>query len=369
MLPLGAQWDDVGRHRILTEAVFAKGKKIRFLLDEMHHAVFVHETNGDDVITFLQQAFRNVIAARRILIARVANLLTVHISKILIEERAKQQSCRLSGMSLVNLYVLAKPCGADASPTPLILIDGFPIGVVEVGSGEERFLLVEHRVPPSVGKLVRTHLGSYVVVILIESCFLHEHRIVALQRVGRNPCLDGRATPAVHDNALRHIVLLEHFATKEVAYCREQPGILLVHGFPVDGCLADVVLRSMCVGFVLHTEQANAVVGVAVDVFCVPRVDTLDGHIDVRLSAEEPHIAHEHVAEHDGFARLALRTARCHLQLVRSARLLCRQRHLPATISVGRCRIGFLLERHNHRLIGIGLSPHGYGLVALHDHS
>ena len=145
----------------------------------MHHPVFIHEADGDDIIAFLQQTLRNIISARRILVARVANLLAVHIGEVLVEERTEQQSCRLSGMLLVDLHMLAKPCSTNAAPAPFILVDGLPVGIVKVCSGVERLLLVEHSVPPAVDKLVGTHLCPHVVIVLIEPRLLNEHRIVA----------------------------------------------------------------------------------------------------------------------------------------------------------------------------------------------
>ena len=136
---------------------------------------------------------------------------------------------------------------------------------------------------------------AYIIIVLIHLQLFNQHGIVGLQRILANPSLDGCAAPAVNNNALRHLVGLEHALTQEIAGSREQPGILLVHRFPVDVSMADILLYTMGAGFVLHTEQADFIILVVINLLSVLRINTLDGDIDVRLTREQPYISHQNI--------------------------------------------------------------------------
>ena len=105
-----------------------------------------------------------------------------------------------------------------------------------------------------------------------------------LQGVGRDPCFDGCAAPAVDDDALWHLCLLLHALAEEIADGGEEPGVLFVQGFPVDGCRLDVISDAMGIGLVLHAKQADVGIFVRVNLLGVLRIDAFDGDVDIRLS-------------------------------------------------------------------------------------
>ena len=72
----------------------------------MRHAVFVDKADGDDVVALPEHAFWNVIAAWRVLVVGMANLLSIEVGDVLVEKRTQQQPCRFACMSLVHLDVL-----------------------------------------------------------------------------------------------------------------------------------------------------------------------------------------------------------------------------------------------------------------------
>ena len=181
----------------------------------MRDAVFVDETDGNDVVALAEQSLGNLIAARRILIVGAPHLLTVDVGIVLVEERAEQETGRATCVLLVDMDVLAQPYGAEVVAMrgkglqmggKVVLVDGGPSGIV----GREGVALVQ-QLEPSVGSpLVGLLLGSHVVVVLIQAGAFDHQGIVAAQRVGRYPGLDRRAAPAVDDDALRHTRLAEH---------------------------------------------------------------------------------------------------------------------------------------------------------------
>ena len=304
-----------------------------------------HETHGQRIIALHQQTFGNGVAARWILIARGAYLPSVHISLIGVKERSHQQACLLSGMSSIDPDVLASPkrtvvaevfreIAALWAPV-LHAEDGhqLPLAVVIVQGriviGQSRVGLGQHLLPSVLRRHIGLLHGTHHGVVLKEHRALIFARMLLAQGIGIEPSLNGRATHAVHDDALRHTRLLKHFPAQEVAHSREQPGIFSVHRLPVDaGCL-DVALWPVCVGIGEHTEHANLVVAVVVDYLAILGVDALHGHIDIRLTGAQPHIANKHI---DDFQLGAWRRD---LQRIGSARLLLGQQNLPTALHIG----------------------------------
>ena len=133
-LPLIAERKNILRHGVLRETVVAKGQEIRFLGNEVNSTILVDETDGNDIVALLEQSLRDIVATRRILIIGLAYLLTIQISNIMIEKRAQQETGGLSRVYLIYIYMLTKPNTADASPSPIVLVDNLPIVVVELGS-------------------------------------------------------------------------------------------------------------------------------------------------------------------------------------------------------------------------------------------
>ena len=134
------------------------------------------------------------------------------------------------------------------------------------------------------GLAIGLHLGFHIGIVLIHRRPPHQHRIVALQGVGRDPGLDGRTSPTVDNDALRHTRLLKHPLAEEIAYGGERPGVLLVQGLPVDVGGTYVILHAMGVGIVLHSEQADLRILVGIDLLDILRIDPLDMHVNIRLS-------------------------------------------------------------------------------------
>ena len=243
----------------------------------------------------------------------------------------------------------------------IILIHGAP-SLSRAARGEAAqhdIVLIEHAVPLVVGQLVGTLHGLHHVVVLIEHRALQLVGELLAQGVGAEPGLDRRAAKRVDDDALRHARLLEHLAAQEVAHCREQPRIILGHGFPVDGRRLHVALRPTGVRVGLHAEHAYLRVLVVVDDLTILRVDALDGHVDVRLARAEPHIANETVV--DGLV--------VDHELERPACLLLGQHHLPRAVVAGHRLIHFLSERHTDTFARIGCAPYGYGHATLQHHA
>ena len=111
----------------------AEHELIRFLLDEIRHAILVDKTYGDDIIALAEQSLRHLIATRRILIARIANQLSINIGIVAIIERTQEQLCLLACMLCVNMDMLAQPQRANpfALGRETILIDLRPVLVVK----------------------------------------------------------------------------------------------------------------------------------------------------------------------------------------------------------------------------------------------
>ena len=206
-------------------------------------------------------------------------------------------------MRLVDLYVLAKPDGADDAsssgegPVAVVpLADGLPCCVIVVCRCEVLLdagvAFVEQFPPLLVSLLVSLHLCLDEVWIVIEACLGHERGIVQQQTVGRDPCLNGGAAPAVDDDTLRDLCLFQHPFAEEIADGGKEPRILFVDGLPVDSRRGDVIPYTMRVGLVLHTEHSDLVALKMVDFIGILRIDTLDGHVDVRLSREQPHVTY-----------------------------------------------------------------------------
>ena len=160
-----------------------------------------------------------------------------------------------------------------------------------------RVFLVEQLEPAVVSTLVGTLLSLDEFIILIEAGLLHGQRIVTPQGVGRNPSLDRRTTPTIDNDALRHMVLLIHTFTQKGANGREEPCILLGQRLPVDGSGAYVVLHPMGIRFVLHSEQTHLVVIKSINLICILRIDTLNGHVNVRLARAEPDITYQDIGD------------------------------------------------------------------------
>ena len=130
-LPRLSQRNDIPGHGVLREAVVAKAEHIRLLGDEMGSPVLVDKAHGNHIVALAQQALRDVIAARRILIIGMSDLLAVEIGDILVEEGTQQEPCRLARVFLIYIYMLSEPYAADAPPLPVSLVDGLPARIVE----------------------------------------------------------------------------------------------------------------------------------------------------------------------------------------------------------------------------------------------
>ena len=189
-------------------------------------------------------------------------------------------------MGFVDMDMLAEPDGTRSTPTPVVLVDGLPIGVLIVGEGIVLDIVsrVEQFVPPSAGLAVGLHLCPHVVVVLEEGHSFYQHRIVPFQGVFRNPCLDRGTTPAVDDDALCYLVLLKHPFAEEIADGREKPGVLFIDGLPVDGGRTDVVLHTVGRCLILNPEHPDLRILVGVDFVDILGVNALYCHVDVRLS-------------------------------------------------------------------------------------
>ena len=105
----------------------------------MRDAVFVDETDGNDVVALAEQSLGNLIAARRILIVGAPHLLTVDVGIVLVEERAEQEASGTTRMLLVDMDVLAHPNGAEVVAIrgkglqmggKVVLVDDGPSGIV-----------------------------------------------------------------------------------------------------------------------------------------------------------------------------------------------------------------------------------------------
>ena len=130
-------------------------------------------------------------------------------------------------MHLVNMNVLTEPDAAyDATtivfcPVVDVLVDLWPSTIVVVKGCEvpchTRILRIEQLTPTLVGLLIELLLRLHQLFVLIELRLLHLQGIVTLQRVGTNPCLDRRTTPAVDDDALGDSRLLLHTLSQEGA--------------------------------------------------------------------------------------------------------------------------------------------------------
>ena len=228
-LPLGTERKNILRHGVLRETVVAKGQEIRFLGNEVNSTILVDETDGNDIVALLEQSLRNVIATRRILVIGMTNLLAIQISDVLIEKRAQQETGGLSRVYLIYIYMLTKPNTANASPSPIVLVDNLPIVVVELGRFVRitRVIGIQQLLPLLRSLVVSLRLCLYIVIVLKEFGLLNQLRIVPLQRISRNPSLNGGSTPAIDDDALRNTRLLLHAKTQERTQGRKAPSVLL----------------------------------------------------------------------------------------------------------------------------------------------
>ena len=132
-LPLVAERNHILRHRVLRHTVVAKTEHVRLLRDKVSSTVFVDKADGNHIIAFAEQSFRNIIASWGILIACMSDLLSVKIGDVLIEKRSKQQSGWLSRVFLIYNNMLPEPHTANTSPSPVVLVDGLPVCVLIVG--------------------------------------------------------------------------------------------------------------------------------------------------------------------------------------------------------------------------------------------
>jgi len=170
-------------HTRLFEPLFTEAKRVTlaedhhigFFLDEMGHALLVHEAHGDNVIALCEQARRYLIAPWRILIIGAPHLATVHVSIVLVVERAQQQARGAAGMAGIDVYVLAQPKAPDeiaAFGQAVVLANRLPSCIVAGKrvpcTGNAGIVIVEHLKPAVVGQLVGTHLRRYHFVVLIE---------------------------------------------------------------------------------------------------------------------------------------------------------------------------------------------------------
>ena len=122
----------------------------------------------------------------------------------------------------------------------------------------------------------------------------------------------------------------------------------------------------MGVRFILHTEQAYLRQVEGVNIADILWIDTLNGHVDVRLSRTKPYITHEYIGQLHFFTGC---TFTAHFHRIWSSGLLLRQVNLPAAVSTCRRRINLLAESDGNLFAGIGLTPNGNGLVALKHHA
>ena len=217
-LPSVSKWDNIFRHRVLRETVIAEAEHIRLLRNEVYSPVFIDKPHADHVVAFPQQSLRNIITPWGILIVGMADLLTIEISDILVEERTQQQTGRLTRVFLIYIYMLTEPYGTRTPPSPVILVDGLPVGIVIVRTNIVLcgISLIEQSIPLLICLCIGFHLCLHVFIVLIECRPLHQHRIFALEGICRDPRLDGGAAPAVDDDALGNICLLKHPLAKEI---------------------------------------------------------------------------------------------------------------------------------------------------------
>ena len=218
-----------------------------------------------------------------------------------------------------------------------------------------RVLGIQELTPALVSQLVSLLLGLDHRLVLVELGFPNLQGIVALQRVCRYPSLDGCATPAVDNDALRNTSVLLHTLAQKRADGGKEPGILLVQWFPVDAGGADVILHTLRIGLVLHTEQTYLIIVKMVDFIGISRVDTLDGDIDVGLSGTKPYIAYQHIGQHPIIDGHRIGTTCLHL----------RQVNAPAALWVSHRSILPLLPTDHDLFARISLAPHGDDFATL----
>ena len=110
----------------------------------------------------------------------MADLLTVQVRDVLIEEGAKQQAGRLAGMGLIDVDMLTEPHRADATPAPIVLVDSLPVSVLTGGKRIKlrTVKLVEQFIPLFAGFVIGLHLRAYIIIILIECRFCYQQGIV-----------------------------------------------------------------------------------------------------------------------------------------------------------------------------------------------
>ena len=367
-LPCICKWDNIFRHGVLRETVIAEAEHIRLLRNKVYSPVFIDKPHADYIVAFPQQSLGNIITPWRILIVGVADLLTIEISDILVEERTQQQTGSLTRVFLIYIYMLTEPYGTPTPPSPVILVDGLPVRIVIVRTDIVLcgISLIEQRFPLPNSLRIGFHLRHHVFIVLIECRPLHQHGIVASEGICRDPRLDGRAAPAVDDDALRNLCLLKHPLAKEITSSREQPGILLRHRFPVNGCGQDIILHTMDARGVLYTEQADLGILVSINLLGILRIDTFDGHIDVRLSGQEPHITDKNIVYHQLFT---FHFPAFHFHRERSSCLHLRKVHPPTALLISHSRILLLIEGDGHRLTSVSLSPNGDGFTTLEHHA
>ena len=145
-------------------------------------------------------------------------------------------------------------------------------------------LLVKQSTPTIACLLVSLLLGCNEIGIVVEFCLSYLHGIIAKKRVLANPSLDRSTTPTIDDDTLRYTTLLLFQLAQERSKGREEPGVLLVKGLPVNRCGTDIILHTMRARLILHTKQANLIVAKMVDFIGITRVYTFNGYVDIRLT-------------------------------------------------------------------------------------
>ena len=358
-LPLRTERKNILRHGVLRETVVAKGQEIRFLGNEVNSTILVDETDGNDIVALLEQSLRDIVATRRILIIGLAYLLTIQISNIMIEKRAQQETGGLSRVYLIYIYMLTKPNTADASPSPIVLVDNLPIVIVELGSFVRitRVIGIQQLLPLLRSLVVSLCLCLYIVIVLKELGLLNQLRIVALQGISRNPSLNGCSTPTIDDDALRNTRLFLHAKSQERTQGREAPSILLSQRLPL-GRL-DILTNTMGVCGIGNTEQTHLVVVKMVDFIGILRVNALNGNVHIRLTRTEPNIAHQYIRQHHVAHHHCERSTSFHLGQINT----------PTSVSISHSGILTLLPANDNLFTRVSLSPDRNRFSTLEHHA
>ena len=117
---------------------------------------------------------------------------------------------------------------------------------------------------------------------------------------------------------------------------------------------------------VLYTEQADLGILVSINLLGILRIDAFDGHIDVRLSGQQPNVTNKNIVYHQLFTFCFLAF---HFHRERSSSLHLRKVHPPTALLISHSRILLLIEGDGHRLTSVSLSPNGDGFTALEHHT